>query len=193
MQVDGTLDDEKVGSQLASNGNVLDLEKIRENLEKRYVELNIETEILNFESLISQFLEKTSYKIGPLAKFPEFAYFPHYAPNLLAENNTIEIKINTQFETFCYPIAIEVPEGMSFRMVVRSDVTRTPSYDYPCYFYHFPTGNWTQSGLANDITLRVGSCTLAECALIFSSKGTFTIECYENNSDKPAYVKIIEV
>ena len=37
IQPDGILDDEAIGSRLASNGNALNLKKIRENLEKRYV------------------------------------------------------------------------------------------------------------------------------------------------------------
>ena len=43
-----------------------------------------------------------------------------------------------------------------------------------------------------DATLRVSNGITAEFAMFFTSKkNTITIECYENNSDKPSYVKVI--
>ena len=202
IQPDGILDDEAIGSQLASNGNALNLKKIRENLEKRYVELKIEAEIPDFESQVSQFLEKTSYKIGSLVKFPEFGYFPNYAPNVLAENNT-KFKASSDWSPIWYPITVEVPEGMPFRIVIKSQKVSIQGHpgDFAYSFYLQMTDSWIVGELVEDndtyefyrdFTLRVGSSVLAEFAIFFTSKTTsYTIECYENDSDKPTYVKII--
>ncbi|GHT75928.1 hypothetical protein AGMMS50262_12770 [Bacteroidia bacterium] len=101
MQIDGRLDDEATGSQIASNGNALDLKKVRENLEKRYAELKIETQIPDFESLIHQFIEKTQYKITSLVTFPKYGEFPEHGFNVLFENNTTFItnKVSLAFNS----------------------------------------------------------------------------------------------
>jgi len=195
IQIDGILDDEAIGSRLASNANALNLKKIRENLEKRYVDLNIEAEIPDFESLVSQFLEKTSYKIASLIKYPEFGYYLDNAPNVLAENNT-EFKVSDYTHITWYPVTVEVPEGMPFRMVLKS--RRTDDLDYPYYLHvidSWVVGDIIEKddhGFDRDFTLRVDHGKVAEFSICFvDEKRPVTIECYENNSSEPTFVKII--
>jgi len=201
IQTDGKLSNMDLGSRLATNANALNLPKVRENLENKFAELNVETSIPDFESLVSQFLEKTSYKIGSLAKFPEFGNFPEYAPNLLAQNDT-EFRVSAGLSTFWYPVAVEVPEGVSYRIVIRSKWTERPSGrpEYPYYIQM--TDRWTLYDTMEDdgvnfyreFTLRVSDGTVAEFAVFFTSNQVpVTVECYENNSEEPTYVKTVKI
>ena len=200
IRTDGLLSDTNLGSCLASNANALFLTKIRDNVEKKYTELKIATNIPNFESLIHQFLEKNPYKATSLVKFPEYGEFILYSPNLLAENNT-EFSRN-----IWYPIAVEVPEGMTYRIAIRSNSTNfvfNELHDYP--FGMAPTDDWIISskgevnswvkdadGVGVDITLRSnGSGKLAEFGIQFWGTQKYTFKCYENGSSEPSYVKTI--
>ena len=201
IQTDGELNNMDLGSRLATNANALNLPKVRENLENKFAELNVETSIPDFESLVYQFLEKTSYKIGSLAKFPEFGSFPRYAPNVLAENDTEFKASSTNVSSpIWHPVTVEVPEGVSFRIVMRSQWVQIFQEDYDFSYYIMMTDSWIlgnpievgNNNFYRELTLRAGSGTLAEFAVLFMSKGApVTIECYENNSKEPTYVKII--
>ena len=199
IRTGGLLIDPDLGSRLASNANALNLQKVRENLEKKYTELRIETDIPDFESVIHQFLEKTTYKIGSLVKYPEYGNFPNYGPNVLAENNTEFITggANPNSIKIYYPVTVEVPEGMAFRIVVTSPWILG---DWPFYIYPSPD-TWVISTvifndgiynkpLSREIKLRE-SGKVAEVGIAFDGVQEYIFECYENDSTEPTYVKKI--
>jgi len=194
IQTDGELNNMDLGSRLASTANALNLQRVRENLENKFAELNVEAVIPDFESLVYQFLEKTSYKIGSLVKFPEFGSFPRYAPNVLAENDTEFEASILSLSGIWYPVTVEVPEGLPYRIVMRSQWDVLPGYSL-IMTDSWILGDMIESGdgsFYREFILRAGNGTLAEFAVLFTSKNLpVTIECYENNSKEPTYVKII--
>ncbi|WP_169712799.1 BspA family leucine-rich repeat surface protein [Algoriphagus faecimaris] len=60
----GVLDDKNILNSLISSTLNLDLKKTRENIEKRFIELNFNSTIPNFEERIIQFLSTQDYQIN---------------------------------------------------------------------------------------------------------------------------------
>ena len=109
IRATGLLSNKNLGSRLASNAKALNLQKVRENLEKKYAELEIETDIPDFEALINNFVTNTPYEIRSLINYPITGV---YGVNILADY-VEALQVDTEVS-----IRAEVPEGMSLRIAL---------------------------------------------------------------------------
>ena len=66
IKEDGTLDDESIGSDLVNHAKVLNLTEIRENIENRYSDLEIDADIPDFETYVNLFLDSAGYEVTSL-------------------------------------------------------------------------------------------------------------------------------
>ncbi len=102
LREDGELNDSTLGSQLINHARFLDTSSIRQNLEQRYKELGIESEISEFQPFVSDFVENTPFEITEsLIQYPEEGA---YGPNLLDPNKTF-------YSAEKYSFAANLPKG----------------------------------------------------------------------------------
>ena len=66
IREDGVLDDQALGETLIFNAHKLVVDQIRNNLENRYEELNMNVTIPDFEKYINQFMENTDFNFNAL-------------------------------------------------------------------------------------------------------------------------------
>ena len=72
IKVDGTLDNTSNGSQLISHAKILDPLKVKANVQARYDELSVSTTVLDFSSVLNNFISKSSYVDNvEIIDFPE--------------------------------------------------------------------------------------------------------------------------
>lgn len=124
IRQDGTLDNNALGAQLATNARFLPLVQIRENMESKYKELGIEAEVPDFEKYVADFLENTSYPIASPITYPAEGL---YGINILDKDvTTIQFDHKTDYSICSY-----IPEGHSLRVILRG-----------AFSYGFPMDNW---------------------------------------------------
>jgi len=104
---DGVLDDSEVGAELVNHAAVLDLGKVRDNLEARFAETGLHVELPEFETHVEYFLENTGFDKTILIEYPEYS---SYGLNIL--NSSVDsIVSNTG-----YSMAADLPRGVSLKI-----------------------------------------------------------------------------
>jgi len=97
----------ELGSKLLNNAKYLNLESIRNNIEKRYDDLNMSVDIPDFEKYINQFLENTTFSLTNIITYP--------LKN--DDGNNILSDLVTTFSSGRYSISAYVPEGTTLKIV----------------------------------------------------------------------------
>ncbi|WP_420398805.1 hypothetical protein [Flagellimonas sp.] len=186
LKEDGQLDSEALGSQLINHVGYLDVEGIRENLETRYEELDIDAEIPNFEKYIKEFVEGTDFEITEkLIEYPENG---EYGPNILELNklqysgghnngNDLSLAVNLKKSSALTIKIISLGEGLPWYMLGSEINWNISAYDYE-----------TKSQIYSVIDAGK-SCDLN---MVFDA-GQYRIEYFEMNSDSPTFSKEITV
>jgi hypothetical protein len=82
---DGYISDSSLGSKLIEDVKFLDLAKIRSNINKRYQDIGISTNIPNFEKYVKIFIDSTKYKP---TKFITYPLKSSYGTNILSDSVT---------------------------------------------------------------------------------------------------------
>ncbi|WP_431127411.1 hypothetical protein [Flagellimonas flava] len=186
LKEDGTLDDLSLGSDLVNHVGYLDVAGIRENLETRYEELDIDAEIPNFEKYIKEFVEGTDFEITEkLIEYPENG---EYGPNILdldklqysgGHNNGNDLSLAVKLKksaTLMIKIT-SLGEGLPWHWS-GSDV------NWNIFKYDFETNSQIFNSIDDG-----KSCDLN---MVFDV-GQYRIEYFEMNSDSPTFSKEITV
>jgi len=124
IKTDGKLDSEKLKTQLINDAKLLDLSKIRENLETFYFDNNITVSVPNFESYVNQFISNNALSSNPYI-FTKYITYPIVGENglNLLDKNLTEIP-NSIFadpnSTTKYSIAANLPVGTMLKVVFTS-------------------------------------------------------------------------
>lgn len=109
MHQDGTLDTEELKTSLINHASILNLSDVRQNLETKYAQMNMEHNLPDFETYVHQFIENTDFEITSLVTYPEFS---DYGENILYEDkNTFQAGDN-------YSMAANIPLGGSLKIVL---------------------------------------------------------------------------
>ncbi len=109
MREDGTLDTEELGNSLINQASVLNLTDVRQNLETKYAQMDMEYKLPDFETYVDQFIENTDFEVTNLVSYPEFS---EYGENILyGDKNTFQADVN-------YSMAADIPLGGSLRIVL---------------------------------------------------------------------------
>jgi hypothetical protein len=176
IRQDGVLNSASLGSLLINDARLLDLPKIRENIELRYSKLGVSAVIPCFEPYIKTFIDSARYQITNVIEYPEFS---DYGENILYADKT-------EFSSGV-SLAANLPKGTSLKIVIKGGIW---------YYQTAPNApvNWTIS--AYDSQLEQQTFTAKEsgksCDLVMDlGSGTHTIDFFENASATPTRSKTV--
>lgn len=185
MKVDGVLNDSTLGSCLINDARLVNQRDIRENIENRYDELGNAASLSDFESYMNQFIEDNVYKITKIIEYPARS---EYGRNMLYDTVTQVNYTSPGSYTGDWTMAAFLPEGTNLKIVLKGGEWLFPIS---------PNGpvNWTFSKYLNEsqtFTVEESGKT-CDMKMFFISRGTITVEYYENNSETPTRIKQVKV
>jgi hypothetical protein len=179
IKEDGILNDATLGQKLINDTKYLDLAKIRQNIELRYVELGVTASIPDFEKYVRNFINSTSY---------EYTYGSFYPATGAHGTNVLNLESGSIISASAtYSFSAEVPSGSSLTVVVKgiNGLWYTGSNVHGWQVGNFDTQAYTQTFTA----LKTGE--IIDLNFAFSDGGSCLIEFYENGSPQPSTVKTI--
>jgi hypothetical protein len=178
IREDGVLTDQTLGSQLIDDAKLLDLAKVRTNIEKKYQDIGLSVVVPDFEKYVNMFIENTKYTLTKIIRYPKMS---NYGINLL--NDSLTSVNGTINANFGYSMAASLPVGTSLKIILRGGL----------WWSRFaPEGpiNWTISLLKNEIQTFTATESGKDCDVqIQLGNGTISVEYYENNAVTPTKVK----
>lgn len=172
IRQDGTLDSLSLGTLLINDAHLLDLPRVRQNIETRYAGLGMNVTIPNFEKYVKIFTDSTHYQITNNIVYPEFS---NYGENILYGDKTMGSSV-----------AANLPKGSALKIIIKGGLWAYQAAPNP------PV-NWTISPYAYETQTFTATESGKNCDLMFMwmSSGTHTIEYYENNAATPTRIKIV--
>jgi hypothetical protein len=179
IREDGVLTDQILGSQLIDDAKLLDLGKVRTNIEKKYQDLGMTVIVPDFEKYVNMFIENTKFISTKTIQYPETSA---YGINILNDNLTsVDNTIN---QNFGYSLAANLPVGAGLKIILRGGMW---------WYRAMPGGpiNWTISMYNNERQTFTATESGKDCDLQIQlvGKDTIFIEYYENNAVTPAKIK----
>jgi hypothetical protein len=181
IREDGTLTSPTLGTYIINHAKILNLPKIRENIEKRYLDMGVITVIPDFEKYVNLFINNTEYEFTYLIEYPEFS---DYGENILYIGKD-SIDANKK-----YSMAANLPIGTSLKIIMKGGL----------WFYQvLPQGpvNWNVS-VYNDVEksqifTSVESGKKCDLIIEFPHQYDIVIEYYENESTDPTRIKDLKI
>ncbi len=205
MKSDGVLNNQALGAKLINDIRLIDLADVRENISKRFSELNTGSLVPDFEKYVAGFISNTSFEISNNISYPEEG---KYGPNVLSEER-IGYPNRTDDGSIC-SFSANLPRGTSLKVVIRPDLTVIDpgSYDpekeiipelYSDYAVGtYPSSGWNSKTDSSYYTHRMMTLySLAadertiDAEFHLSGHGSASFEIYENNQETPVRIKKI--
>jgi len=190
IREDGELNSSVLGTDLINHAKLLNMPKIRENLEYRYEELGVTAIIPDFEKYVKLFQDSSDFEFTSSIEYPEYS---DYGENILFDGKS-NFKTNHD-----YSLAANLPIGVSLEIILRGGM----------WYYQFaPNGpvNWKVSQYnytdKSQIFTSIESGKTCDLIIQFEySSGNDTInptgsdsiivEFYENLVEVPNKTKVI--
>ncbi len=182
IKTDGKLDDASVGSALIDNARLIDLAKVRTNLQTKYTQLGmVDIVIPDFEKYVQEFITKSTYTPSKAITYPANG---NYGPNILSDSVT---NIKSKF-TNHYSMKANLPVGTSLRVVIKGGkwyyalAPAPTNWDVNIYNDNTKTQEFTviENNKPNDIYM-------------LFDEGIVTIEFYENGATTPTRTKQLTI
>ncbi|HUH73404.1 MAG TPA: hypothetical protein VLZ75_03255 [Chitinophagales bacterium] len=179
IREDGILDNKTLGSELINHTVYLNLNSIRENLEKRFSDLGVNAEVPDFEKYINAFIENSTFDIT--ASLIEYPSLGENGKNILDLNELI-------YGDAEFSLAANLHQGTKLKIKITSLGTK----DF--FMQPFTVKNWTMS-VYNETTksqyfTAIDSDKNCDLLMVFDS-GDFLIEYFEMGALEPNRTKII--
>lgn len=212
IKEDGRLNSERLRSELINDAVLIDLDKVRENLETFYYNNNITVSVPNFELYVNQFILKNSASNNPY-EFTKFITYPtmgEHGVNLLDKNL---IELSTMDDQTMYSVAATLPIGTRLKVVFTSitvenkvDNTFTLNSSRWAVSTTFlfkaedvPVNSGADGGNALYTTVynsngEYGNLDIESKVYFYSNEGDhdmFKVEYFENGSETPTFTKIM--
>lgn len=190
IKTDGTLDNSTLCSTLFDNARLINLNEIRQHLEKKYAELGLANIVVpNFEKQVQTFLTKSTYTALKYITYPISGV---NGLNLL--NDTVKF-IPKKQNSIIYSMKAELPKGTNLRIVLKgdkvwnvSDNNSTQTVNWIVNAYNTTTKSQEfivkESNVHNDLYLTFNTASIY---------ANITIEFYENNAIIPTRIKSLDV
>jgi hypothetical protein len=184
IREDGTLDNAETRTVLINHSKYLNLNSIKENLNKRYQELGIQAELPDFEKYVTNFNENSDFVFTYFINYPEFS---NYGQNILFPD------LDTVYTKGNYSLAAELPTGVKFKVILSGNLW---------YYESLPNGpvNWTISDYDFIYRSQIFESTESgkNCDLIIDFMAAtpgdkIKVDYYENTSLQPTTSKEITV
>ncbi|MDH6355176.1 hypothetical protein M2132_001513 [Dysgonomonas sp. PH5-45] len=189
IKTDGKLNDATLGSVLINNIAYVDLDKVCENVIKKYGELgqNANLSLSKMEEYVHQFVTNSGFEQTSFISYPEFGM---YGPNIL---NTDLIEVRSS-DYISYSLKAVLPKGnSSLKIVIRSKSLKDSFWgkyrngteqNWLCSSYEFETRS-------NMFTIK-NNQEESDLEVYFSGPDCI-VEYYENGSIFPSRTKEIKV
>lgn len=176
---DGVLTDQTLGCLLINDARLLDLAKIRTNIEKKYQNIGLSVVVPDFEKYVNMFIENTPYVSTKKIIYPKTS---NYGINLLNDSLiSIDRTIN---DNFGYTMAASLPVGTSLKIVLSGGIwyymesPRSPiNWNISIYNNEMQTFTVTESGKDCDVQIQLWG------------SDTISVEYYENNAVTATKIK----
>jgi len=182
IKEDGTLDNLNLGSVLKSNTIYLRLPAIRQNIEKRYQELGVDTQIPDFEKYIKLFLETTNFQATNVISFPLKG---KYGDNILSDSISSYVQIR-------YSITAYLPKGTSLKITYGPASGSDWSTGTMCDPYNV---GWSISSenypVCHTLYAESSSSLIDNAYIQLDGTGSYKFDFYENESLVPTKTKIV--
>jgi hypothetical protein len=143
IREDGILNSAELGTTLINNARLIDMEKIRQNLEIKYENLGLTATVPDFEKFVNQFIENTEF---------EFTAFIEYPPTGKHGLNLLDPG-KTDYTNGTYSMRAILPAGKSLKVEIRGR-------------------NWMFPAFQEDTGWLVGEWNMADTSRIFTSTRT---------------------
>jgi len=174
LRQDGKLDNPALGSMLINDARLLNLSKIRQNLENKYLDIGLSVNIPDFEKYITNFIDSTAYVVTNI-EYPEFS---NYGENILFSDKIIFGKDLS--------LAAILPIGTTLKIIIKDA-------DFGIMVWPKEPVNWsiTHTGIKHTTINAIESGKSCDLSLDLKSytSNTFTVEYYENESQTPTRIK----
>ncbi|HEY6913216.1 MAG TPA: hypothetical protein VI413_00955, partial [Paludibacter sp.] len=116
IRTDGNLDNAALGSALIDNARLIDLAKVRTNLQTKYTQLGmVDIIIPDFEKYVQEFISKTTYTPAKVISYPNMG---SYGPNILSDSITSIAGGSDNH----YSMKANLPTGTSLKIVIKGGV-----------------------------------------------------------------------
>lgn len=183
LKEDGTLNDPSTGTVLINNARLLNLPEIRENLEARFEEQNMDADIPNFEHYVQFFSDSSKFEFTDFIEYPETS---DYGQNILyMGTDTFITETNLS-------MAADLPMGTSLQIIMKGGmwgIRVAPMGPVNWIFSHYDhTGQSqvftaTQPGERSDLNI----------SFDLPIKDKITLEYYENDAVTPTRIREITI
>lgn len=192
IREDGILNSAVLGSSLISHAISIDVNSVKNNLNKRYLDMGSVSNVPDFGKYISNFINKTNFSANQsVISYPEKGI---HGDNILSLSKKNYISGSTPSKSYPFSFAALAPKGATLivKVSAMSIVTARGAWSYGVSYVQnwniseYNTNNHTQvftineSGKASEI-------------MVFFLKGTYKVEYFEMNSTVPIREKIISV
>ncbi|MGE5394807.1 MAG: hypothetical protein ACM3P1_08680 [Candidatus Saccharibacteria bacterium] len=186
MKEDGVLNDTLIQADLISYSKELSLDKIKENVIKKYKDLGIVlNEVNNFDEYISNFNLKSSFRYTPAFEFPD---------KIGTRTNLLALNLNQFVVDNLYAFAVKVPKVGKIKIKIKLvDGIKTVPWAYaPGENYGWETDLYDEVKGEQTFTSKLNNATI-NVPVIFpgGSYGKALIEYYMGESTTPFKSKII--
>jgi len=183
IRPDGILNDQLTGSSLINDIKLIDLPAVRTNLENKYQSLGISSIIPDFEKYVKLFIDSTRYIFTKVIGYP---YIVNDRENLLCDSNF-------NVGGGIYSIAAHLPIGTSLKVVIKP----TSGYNWHegnIGFFVMENIGWTFSNYHPDSVILIanGNNETIDLPCMFGPPTSSDFILYENNSNIPTRIKVIE-
>ncbi|HPR31509.1 MAG TPA: hypothetical protein PLK12_05420 [Prolixibacteraceae bacterium] len=179
LRDNGVVDDISLGSALINSAKVISLSDIRDNIEKKFGELGIETTLPDFESRINHFIDNTPF---PFTLGIHYPYDGKYGRNILSlsEGETIASPAH-------YSLKALLPEGFSLRIHVKqTSALNELDLFYGTYFIgEVSTYEKNSIAFGEQEWITKEHVTDADDRISFEGIGSGKIDIYENDVTVP--------
>jgi hypothetical protein len=176
---DGKLDNRSYGSELINHSKMMDLAKVRSNIQARYSTIGLDFVIPDFETLVRNFNDKTTFEYTNKLSYPDSG---KYGRNVLAINNNEMLSTNTE-----YSLRALIPTGHKIRVVFKNTSTNSHAMLIR-YSIDEVLGSWNvtaPNSLAKIEWVSNEKDNDADHKIIFYGNGSGVFEFYEDGSGVP--------
>ena len=172
---DGALNDARIGSSLINHAKYLNVQSISTNIQKLYDELEISTNIPDFEKYIQQFIDSTGYEYTNLITYPENGA---YGLNILSEGAVGDISLD---DGDLYSMTAVVPDPIHITVTIQFHINDTWAIDplnsgWESMWLGSNTFKFWDDNFSNTLDLSIN----------LRNTGSATIKIFENNSLEPS-------
>ncbi len=183
IRTDGELNSAQLGTMLINDIARMNLEKIRTNLEARYLEIGLPITIPPFEQFVDAFIQNTTYIRTSGITYPETGA---YGVNLLGTQTSFII----EGELCKLSFSAYVPERSSLIIKI---VPPTPDYAIKYTTTDFTGWKYEQFYSDKKIDIQLSAVEFdMVCDMevkVYINPGTYKVEYYENGSATPVKEK----